>query len=302
MGVCFHIQQEVQIAWRGDVYACCQRQPFLYGNICQTPLREIYESALPKLNEYLVSELPCAKNCRYVRHGCWVTPPSGGQVLAYDQLRSLQVMVGNLCNVRCTFCHGPHATRSWASTELLRKNIDLTPFEEVTIVGGEPLLIPECRDMFDMVAEAGKAPFFITNGQLIDAVWAEKIVRHSKKIRISISAATPETYEKVMRGSSWSKLLDVLEKLRHYRAVIKPDFQICGHFVIVPENIHEIPKFIQLAASLGIRPLTFMDDHNGCVQPYLDLHPELVAKVRSEMALVTEPFPPNVLRKLGLLL
>jgi len=165
--------------------------------------------------------------------------------------------------------------------DLLKRRIDLSPFESLEIQGGEPLFIRAAKEFFDYAVSLGKRPSFLTNGTLIDDKWAVKIAAHSSFIYFSINAATKETHEYINRGSKWELVLDNIRKVGEARKSLPSGLKIVGHMTIVPKNIAEVPLFIRRFKELGFDKINFGYDWK--VPFYLKCHPLAARKIRFEV-------------------
>ena len=76
-------------------------------------------------------------------------------------------------------------------------------------------------------------------------------------LRISFDAATAETYSKVRVGGQWETLLENVQWLCQYIKQHGHQVQLIADFVVQQQNYQEIPKFVELANSLGIRQIMF---------------------------------------------
>jgi len=82
-----------------------------------------------------------------------------------------------------------------------------------------------------------------TNGLLIKKNFHKfkHITNNLSQIGISIDGATKQTYEELLQGGVWEKLLENLEFLKTIKT-----FKIHFHFVVQQKNYHEIEPFIEL--------------------------------------------------------
>jgi len=115
------------------------------------------------------------------------------------------------CNLRCFFCSQQHQREEFKGKRLdfeeLKKNKDLfTSSAYLTIIGGEPLIIPDAVKFIKWVASEkdfdGTTLRIITNGTQIDRMMDtfEKLPR----IQMGVSLeAVGENYDKLRLGASW---------------------------------------------------------------------------------------------------
>lgn len=180
------------------------------------------------------------------------------------------------CNLRCIMCeeHSPHSTlqvqRRASGTPRRRMDIALvrrtledcrgTRLREVIpSTMGEPLLYEHFDEFIDLCREFGVRMNLTTNGTFPKRGargWAERIVPVASDVKISINGATAETQEAVMLGT---KLEQVLANVREFIAVRdalaapeKARCRVTFQTTFLESNIHELPKLVELAATLGV--------------------------------------------------
>ena len=125
--------------------------------------------------------------------------------------------------------------------------------ETVSIFGiGEPLYDDRFEQFVNISADK---IVFLSNGQIMNDNHIEIILKkpvHS--ILFSLDAASPHTYKKI-RGyniHTFDKVISNIEKLinaKKDRGLFNPVIKLA--MVVMHENFHEIPSFIELAAHLG---------------------------------------------------
>jgi len=159
--------------------------------------------------------------------------------------------------VDCVMCPQDHAERIALPIDVLRTQIDWQDVDEIICEGGEPLAAPTVQALWTHLIGLGKQVNFVTNGLAITSRSAERIARHSAYVYLSFNAATASTYQRVVRGGSWDKLLRSVARLKEARAAAAAPLRIIGHFTIVEQNLREVAAFIELAADLGLDIVNF---------------------------------------------
>ena len=159
----------------------------------------------------------------------------------------------NRCSARCIACceeSGPD--KAWGDELRRDEALDLarqiasSGIPYVAFGGGEPLGVPHCWDLFEILAAAGVALKIETDGSRIDEAAADRLVALAVDcIQISVDGATAATHQRVRPGSSFEAALGAIERL-----VAR------GHapqFVFVPtrHNLHEAVGAFDLALKLG---------------------------------------------------
>jgi MoaA/NifB/PqqE/SkfB family radical SAM enzyme len=174
------------------------------------------------------------------------------------KFRLFQVEPTMNCNLRCAMCpwvklHSRDSIMAWEVFERLAGSF--TEAEEVDFTGGgEPLLHPRLEDMIRSAKEAGCTVGFSTNATLLGRERASAVLDAGLDwISYSVDGATPETYEKIRVGASFRQVIrniEVVGDLSERRQDRK--LRTMLFFVMMKENIHELPAMIDMAHALGI--------------------------------------------------
>ncbi len=259
---------------RGDVFNCCHLKPFRIGNIHDTELRKLVNT--PEMREYrrksLNGELECFHRCNLVQENVSPKDFNTKTEVEYDDLRRLHISFGEACNIRCVMCNHPerHARESVIlDSSVVEENIDITPFEDILIQGGEPLFIKSCLDYMAYLETMKKKYILLTNGLLIDKTMAHRLANNAKIVSISINAATKETHEAINVGSDFGRVLSNIEKLRRAREQADSSMILCGRMTLTVDNLDEIPMFLTQYRAMGFDVINFGYDRNT-VPSYLD--------------------------------
>lgn len=96
-----------------------------------------------------------------------------------------------------------------------------------------------------------------SNGLLLTPEKIKQVLESSlTDIVISVDAATEKTYKRI-RGGDFKKLIENINNLVNENKKCHDKLRIAMGFVIMRENIEELPSFVHLAASLGVETITF---------------------------------------------
>lgn len=147
------------------------------------------------------------------------------------------------CNAECTFCPRYEMTRPMGqmSDELFHKIITegknmgvkhYSPF-----MNGEPFVFPKIWDWLDHMANEGVEVSLYTNAEHVDV---DRLVQYEniRYVNCSVNAATEETYDKIMRGPKFKKVVKNVEELFE-----KAPFYVRASFIKNEGNIHEVEEF-----------------------------------------------------------
>lgn len=159
----------------------------------------------------------------------------------------------NRCGAQCLACCEESGPDSAWRDELtcdqalaLSQRIAAEGIPYVAFGGGEPLGVPHCWEVFELLANAGVTLKLETDGRHIDDAAADRLLALPvQSVQISVDGATAATHERSRPGSSFSAALASIERLAKR-----------GHapqMVFVPNrfNVHEAVSAYNLAVALG---------------------------------------------------
>lgn len=190
----------------------------------------------------------------------------------------------NYCQNKCRFCYFEgylqHTPMQLNYDLYLRLISDLQTMgvKSVTFTGGgEPTLHPRFKSMVRDAKRRGFALGLITNGLKIDDT--KDLLDHFDFIRVSLNAATPETYYELTKNK------DGFEKVRVNLATLslarRRGLTVGISYVICPENQHEVELAEKMANDIGVDYIQFKPEvGNG-----------LPRNEHSPVALFTDRYP-----------
>jgi len=175
---------------------------------------------------------------------------------AVDEYRAplfLAWQLTNRCGARCLACcedSGPD--KAWRdelergeAVALAQRIVEFgVPY--VAFGGGEPLGVPHCWELFEVLAAGGVALKIETDGSHIDDAAAERLARLGVQcVQISVDGASAATHERVRPGSSFAAATSAIRRLATRG--------LGPQLVFVPTrwNLHEAIDTYELAIELG---------------------------------------------------
>ena len=188
----------------------------------------------------------------------------------------VQVIISDLCNHNCSFC--AYRRDGYTSNQLfgVKENGVVNnnpnrqiPFEKVVEIlddckamgvkaiqitgGGEPTVHPKHREIFQRVLDHGLDLAVVTNGTVMRDGTPEILAR-AKWVRVSVDAATPETYSKMREvpEGHYLKTLRNIERLVQAKRQVASDVILGIGFVVNQDNYKEIYEAVQTASMLGV--------------------------------------------------
>jgi len=192
---------------------------------------------------------------------------------------SLDLNTLNRCNASCIMC--PFAVKYDDKGEKLPPyyRLTLSEYRELTaglrvhsahFVGAyaEPLMNKEIFDLVAYAKRQGTETAVTSNGTLLSRAFSERLIDAGLDLlTISLHGATKATAEQIMRKSDFDQVIAnirTLQQLKAEKCVSHPAVQI--NYVGQRINIEELPDFIALAASLGIRTVHFVHLLDGAAE------------------------------------
>jgi radical SAM protein with 4Fe4S-binding SPASM domain len=181
--------------------------------------------------------------------------------LAFRPLK-IEMDITNQCNLRCVMCH--FSLPSYHAAPRLHVSVEqfaaiaeqaFHRCHQVSLsYGTEPLLHRQLDQLVACLAQHEVPTTYLnTNGLLLREPLIETMIEHRFSfLLVSVDAATPATYEQIRIGGSFARLRQNLELLRACKArrgALLPRLGL--GFVIMRQNMDELPAFVDLAAELG---------------------------------------------------
>jgi radical SAM protein with 4Fe4S-binding SPASM domain len=187
----------------------------------------------------------------------------------------LYLEVTNRCNLKCKACilykGSWEPPRDITLDELIRITDQLPDLKGIALHGiGEPLLNQDLPGMIRHLKNRDVSVQFNSNGILLDERWQNDLIAAGlDELRISLDAASPQGYKAMRNSNQFNRIIENLRALvdrirQHPLCHLKLSLWYLG----TCENIAELPDFIHLAASIGVKEvylqrLVYFQDDNG---------------------------------------
>lgn len=157
------------------------------------------------------------------------------------------------CNLKCRHCRGMQKGEIdiARAKEIINEIVELKP-GWVIIEGGEALLRKDIFDILGLARQKGLDVHLISNGTLLTPETRAILKRLGVKLMISIDGATQETYETIRRGAKFEKVV------RSAKEAANDGLLESINFTLMKDNFREIPGIMTLAASIGLKRVTFI--------------------------------------------
>jgi len=203
-----------------------------------------------------------------------------------EKLKRVVIELTNLCNLNCPYClvGMQNEQKSVAHSALNREfgKIDMRLCEKIIsdakdfgiseamlTFQGEPLLHERFAEVVEMTKKAGMLAVVFTNGMLLDADKARRIIRAGlDSVRFSVDGASEETYQVNRVGGRFSQVFANMRDMSRIAREEKSSVKIIWQFIALRNNEKEIPLARKMAGDIGVEFL---------VKPFAESIPALAA-------------------------
>jgi MoaA/NifB/PqqE/SkfB family radical SAM enzyme len=187
---------------------------------------------------------------------------------------SINLDLTSACNFACPHCVDSTIINTGESLKLeeIKLSIDILKarglLSIILLGGGEPTLHKDFGEIVNYIKSLGLQLGIVTNGSKLGRV--ERVAHLLEKqdwVRLSLDAASQETFSKLHRPKTDVTLLEILRRAREVK-LRNPNILLGYSFVIVWEgltlnenplcpNIHEMPEAVRLARKYGFDYISF---------------------------------------------
>ncbi|MCX7862326.1 MAG: radical SAM protein [Bacteroidales bacterium] len=245
----------IYIDGKGNVTPCCFNRDDILGNIFTNDLSQIWNSTTAiKIRELLANHkfpLGCIicevnlKSNNYYNSGIFTY-----STLNYKktQIQSIDFELSYWCNLSCVMCYLHNKTYELSEIQEQQILEKLSPYlksiRKTRFFGGEPLLIPIYRKIWQQIVEVNSSCNILvqTNGTIIDREIESLAKKGNFIFNISIDSLHIENSSKIRRGSNIEQILNNLKK---FKELSKKDITL----TITPMTLNwkEIPAIVKFA-------------------------------------------------------
>ncbi|MBF0232540.1 MAG: radical SAM protein [Desulfamplus sp.] len=179
---------------------------------------------------------------------------------------TVEIDMTNVCNHACPECVAGFVRtfdKSFLSSRLAERIIkELAEFGIRGLIftgGGEPLCHKNTIDMVSLAQSLGLDVGFITNGQLLNDDINRVLLEKCVWIRVSLDAATPETFSKVhgVPLESFVKVLDNIRRLAQMKQQLKSNTTVGVGFLTDHDTVEEMEPAAALCRDLQVDYLQY---------------------------------------------
>lgn len=240
----------------GQLPADCRLLPLTHGALLVSPGHATFcrldDASLPGVRAWLDGgPLPLAVRGELERHGFFGAPRE-----AEPETRTVQLQLTNACNLACTYCCTDSAAarpneltfeRFCGVVDEVREQ--LGPDTHVSLLGGEPLMVPFALQLGSHVLDRGLGLSFATNGLLLQdedlARGVAQLMDRGALVRVSLSGSSAASCDPPAGVPRFERALKGLHQLARFGRPASVDL------MLVPGQIPELARsFPSLRARL----------------------------------------------------
>ena len=193
------------------------------------------------------------------RHGFFGDP----RPLERDE-PTVQIQLTNECNLACSYCcTNSGAPRSSEVTfERMQRVVRdvrelLGPGGRVSLLGGEPFLVPWAIDLAELAVDIGLNLVIFTNGMLlVDEALAARVAalnRRGAELRVSLGGPTAELCDAVSGTPRFEIVLAALDGLARLGAEVVVDMMVLPqHVSVLAQEIHRLRARLPAGARISL--------------------------------------------------
>lgn len=264
--ICKYPFEYIEIHPNGNIACCCSSytDDYFFGNIFKQSFEEIWNGKKAKKfrkdildGKYSFCHLDM---CSGIDSDQYINSDIVSEIAEYPQI--VNFSVDDTCNVKCVMCRDKARFPSKVKKQKLMEMIDTTfvPMmknAKLLQLNGEGELFASdiCKEFIKKISNLYPNMKYelITNGQLCNEENLKKlnITDKIERITISLHASSKETYEKIVRGGSFERVMNNIKYLNKLHKTGKiEDFSLT--YVTSSMNYKDLPDFIKLANDLQI--------------------------------------------------
>ncbi len=174
--------------------------------------------------------------------------------------KHLALSLTTRCNLRCTICDREGIkTEDMNFENVIKLRNPIKHAKMIDLTGwGEAILYQKYADVVEYIFSINNKKKLIsqtTNG-VMSHKYGDLLKGRLQRLVISLNAATPETYNREMRGGNFNKTISSVRAF--LSKLTNEDRKVARlHFVAHINNYKEMPLFVELAKSLNVSQVSF---------------------------------------------
>lgn len=211
------------------------------------------------------------------------------------RLLTMEIEFSLRCNFNCPYCYVP-------SKEQLRDEMSVQEHKRVLleardlgagriiILGGEPSIYAQLKEMITFIREAGMGVEMFTNGSGVTAELARFLYENNVRVVLKMNSFDTDLQDTLSGRKGAGELIRrALENLKEVGYPREGRF-LAVSTVICRQNIEELPRMWSWLKDQGIAPYfeTITPQANAKENPWLDVYPKEVRALFEEIAAIDE--------------
>ncbi len=187
---------------------------------------------------------------------------------------TMEIDPSNACNEDCIWCCWKEHRKDGIIMDKKLLNKIIYNLKRVGVKGiiwtggGEPLINKHVPESMLLAHNLGMKNGLFTNGILMTPKIIPTIIKSCEWIRISLGAATSETFKLCHKGNDFNKIIDNVKEFMKVKKRIGSDIAIGLSMMVHKKNYHELYKEAVLAKKLGVdyfqgKPLNQMNSEDS---------------------------------------
>ncbi len=182
--------------------------------------------------------------------------------IAHSKPITAQIEPTLRCNLACSMCVRtelgiPLGEMSFETFKTVLDKLDTVV--QIHLQGqGEPFLAKDLFQMIEYAASKGIVVNLTSNATLFTEKMVEKICQSQiNKLIMSVDSTRKETYEAIRKLSKFDQVVSGIKRLTAKRKETGSKIKLSLTTVVMKQNMHEIPKFVDFANELGVERIEF---------------------------------------------
>ncbi len=171
---------------------------------------------------------------------------------------TIEIDPTNTCNEKCSWCcwedhRKSKETMSQGLLEKVVRNLGEVGVKGIIWTGGgEPLLNKYAVENMELSKNLGMENGMFTNGILLTTEKIKPIINSCEWVRISLGAATSETFEKCHGTKDFYKIKENIKEFVKVKKELKSNIAVGLSMMVDFENYHELYLEAKMAKELGV--------------------------------------------------
>jgi len=173
---------------------------------------------------------------------------------------SLKLDITANCQLKCIMCLSENKRDVTLDFKYISKIIKLHGNELISVqwMGGEPTTHPDFEKIISYTNSFGIMQTITTNGLLLKAELAEKLIKFNADITISIDGSTKELYESIRCGANFETLVSNIENLNKLRKKYNHTGHFGINFCIIQQNYDDVFNMVHFAKKYSFQDIYFI--------------------------------------------